>query len=69
MAANQRRAHDLGLFGMERASKRKLRQVGSSLSVTLDPELLNEIVPGARAGDEVEVGLEGGKLVIRKARR
>lgn len=65
LEASQRRARALGLFGPERVSRRKLRQVGTSLSVTLDKGLLRELMPDAKAGDEVEVGLEGGKIVIR----
>ena len=62
---SQRRAEKLGLFGPRRVSRRKLRQVGSSLSVTLDRGILRELMPDAKAGDEVEVGLEGDKIVIR----
>lgn len=62
---NQRRASALGFYGMERVSRRKLRQVGSSLSVTLDPAILRDLMPNAKAGDEVEVGREGKKIVIR----
>jgi DNA-binding MarR family transcriptional regulator len=62
----QERARELGLFGAERVTRRKLRQVGSSLSVTLDPEVLEKILPGAKPGDEVEVGLEGDKIVVRR---
>jgi len=64
----QKRARELGLHGIERSSRRKLRQVGSSLSVTLDPELLRELFPHAKAGDEVEVGREGSRIVIRPVR-
>lgn len=65
VAESQRRAEELGLFGPRRVSRRKLRQVGSSLSVTLDRGILRELLPDAKAGDEVEVGLEGDKIVIR----
>lgn len=63
--AGERRARALGLYGARRVTRRKLRQVGSSLSVTLDRGILSELLPGAKAGDEVEVGLEGDKIVIR----
>lgn len=63
--AGERRAAALGLYGPRRLSRRKLRQVGSSLSVTLDRGILRELLPHAKAGDEVEVGLEGDKIVIR----
>lgn len=63
----QRRAQKLGLFGPQRVSRRKLRQVGSSLSITLDRGILQKILPGAKAGDELEVGLEGDRIVIRQA--
>lgn len=62
---NQRRATTLGLFGPDRVSRRKLRQVGSSLSVTLDAALLRELMPDVKAGDEVEIGREGKRIVIR----
>lgn len=65
VAESQRRAEELGLFGPRRVSRRKLRQVGSSLSVTLDRDILRELLPDAKAGDEVEIGLEGDKIVIR----
>ena len=61
----ERRAAALGLYGPRRVSRRKLRQVGSSLSVTLDRGLLRELMPDAKPGDEVEIGLEGDKIVIR----
>lgn len=58
------KARALGLLGLEHSSSRKLRRTGTSISVTLDPELLALIAPGAKAGDRVTVGRLGNRIVI-----
>lgn len=64
--AAQRMARELGLFGPERASRRKLQRSGTSIVVTLDPALLEEALGGASVGDEVEVGRLGDAIIIRR---
>lgn len=59
-------ARQLGLFGAEHVSRRRLRRTGTSISVSLDPELLQRLAPGTTAGDEVLVGLQGNKIVIQR---
>lgn len=60
-------ARELGLLGIDHARRRKLRRTGTSISVTLDPELLALIAPGAKVGDKVTVGRLGNKIVIERA--
>ena len=59
-------ASALGLFGLEQAGRRKLLRAGNSLAVSLDPELLAEILPGAKPGMEVRVGRVGRRIVIEQ---
>lgn len=64
----QQLARKLGLYGLEHASKRKLQRTGtSSITVTLDPDLLKEVVPNAKPGTTVTVGRQGDAIVIRAA--
>lgn len=58
-------ARGLGLFGVQNAKRRKLTTVGTSLGVTLDKELREAL--GVVKGDDLEVGLQGDAIVIRKA--
>lgn len=62
----QRLAQRLGLFGVQGRKRRKLLKTGGSLAVTLDPELLREVLGKARAGTYVQVGREGGRIVITR---
>lgn len=57
-------AHELGLFGVENQHRRKLLRTGNSLAVTIDPDLIRDILDGATAGEEVRVGRMGRKIVI-----
>lgn len=57
-------AYRLGLFGIENAQLRKLLKTGTSIAVTLDPELIRDVLHGAKPGQAVKVGKEGGKIVI-----
>ncbi len=67
LPALQQLARKLGLYGVEHASKRTLQRTGSSITVTLDPDLLREVVPGAKPGTKVTVGRQGDAIVIRAA--
>lgn len=67
LPALQQLARKIGLYGVEHASTRTLQRTGSSITVTLDPELLREIVPNAKPGTKVTVGLQGDGIVIRAA--
>lgn len=67
LPALQQLARRLGLYGVEHASRRKLQRTGTSITVTLDPDLLREVVPGARPGTVVTVGRQGDAIVIRAA--
>ncbi|MBI4393282.1 MAG: hypothetical protein HY556_05725 [Euryarchaeota archaeon] len=57
-------AHRLGLFGVEDRRRRKLQRTGNSITVSLDPAILREVMPGAKPGDIVIVGRQGDKIVI-----
>lgn len=59
-------AERLGLFGLQGKKRRKLLKTGGSLAVTLDPELLREVLGKARAGTYVQVGREGDRIVITR---
>lgn len=67
LPAIQQLARKLGLYGIENVSKRKLQRTGTSITVTLDPGLLREVVPNARPGTTVAVGRQGDSIVIRAA--
>lgn len=60
-------AHRLGLFGVEQRQRRKLQRTGNSVTVSLDPRLLEEALRGAGPGDMVEVGRQGDRIVILPA--
>lgn len=66
VARAQALGHKLGMFGVESVSRRKIRQTGTSVSVTLDPALLREIAPDASPGDDLLVGRQGDRIVIRR---
>lgn len=57
-------AAELGLYGIENASTRKLLRTGTSVAVTLDPGLVRDVLHGAKPGDPVKVGRQGGRIVI-----
>lgn len=63
----QQLARKLGLYGLEHATERTLQRTGSSITVTLDPELLREVVPNAKPGTKVTVGRQGDAIVILPA--
>jgi antitoxin component of MazEF toxin-antitoxin module len=46
---------------------RKLLKTGNSIAVSLDPDLLQEILPGAEPGTAVKVGRQGDRIVIGPA--
>lgn len=58
-------AHRLGLFGVEDRQRRRLLKNGNSFMVTLDPALVREVLRGAKPGEEIEVGRQGDRIVIR----
>lgn len=57
-------ARRLGLFGIEDKHRRKLLRTGNSIAVSLDPELVRDVLHGAKPGAEVFVGRQGDKIVI-----
>lgn len=57
-------ARGLGLFGVEQTGKRKLIRAGNSLAVTLDPELVADVLHGAKAGSTVRVGRIGKRIFV-----
>jgi hypothetical protein len=67
VAEAQALAHKLGLFGIENAQTRKLLRTGTSVAVTLDPDLLRDVLGSAKPGQMVKVGKEGNKIVITSA--
>jgi hypothetical protein len=60
-------AKRLGMFGLEDARSRKLQRTGTSLCVTLDPELLRKTFPRAKRGSVVRVGSQGSRIIIEEA--
>lgn len=65
-------AHQLGLFGVEDATERKLLKTGNSLMVSIDPTLAKSVLGTTRPGADVRVGRFGDRIVIElasKARR
>jgi len=68
VARSQKLARQLGLFGPEHPTPRKLVKNGSSLAVTLDKESLREILGHDPAsGETVMVGRRGSSIVIERA--
>lgn len=65
--ALQQLARTLGMYGIDRMQTRRLLRTGGSLAVTLDPELLKEVIGDAKAGTQVKVGREGNRIVIEAA--
>jgi hypothetical protein len=65
VTAGQAEARRLGLFGIENASTRKLQRTGSSVTVSLDPELLRDVLGRAKPGTKVRVGRHGDHIAIR----
>lgn len=66
-AAVQDLAHELGLYGLEDGSDRKLLRTGNSLAVTLPPSLVEEVLGGIGPGGEVRVGRVGDRIVVEPA--
>lgn len=59
-------ARDLGLFGIESDRTRSLLKVGNSVAVSLDPQLIRDVLGGAKPGDQVRVGRHGKRIVIER---
>lgn len=57
-------ARSLGLYGVEDSHERKLLQTGNSTTVSLDPQLVRDVLKGARPGSIVRVGRLGNRIVI-----
>lgn len=57
-------ARDLGLYGIENAGVRKLLRAGNSIAVSLDPELVADVLKGAKPGTSVRVGRVGRRIVV-----
>ncbi|MHB8586213.1 MAG: hypothetical protein ACYDDF_10330 [Thermoplasmatota archaeon] len=65
VARTQKLAHQIGLFGIEHPTARKLVRNGSSLAVTLDREWLRELLGhDAAPGESVIVGRRGASIVV-----
>lgn len=58
-------AERLGLFGLQDVQRRKILQIGNSMGVSIDPELLRDIIPGAGVGTEVLIGKKGDAIALR----
>lgn len=63
----RKEAHRIGLFGMEQKRRRKLQRTGNSVTVSLDPEMLRDVLKGAGPGTVVEVGRVGDHIEVRLA--
>lgn len=61
-------AQRLGLLDMGKPKRRKLQRTGNSVTVSLDRELLEDVLGGAGPGDTVEVGRQGDHIAIRRAK-
>jgi antitoxin MazE len=44
--------------------ERKVTKIGNSIGITLPPELLKQV--GLAQGDDVQVEVKGGKIIVRK---
>lgn len=62
-------AHDLGLYGLEQSSTRRLLRAGNSVAVTLDPQLVKDLLHGVGPGTPVRVGRLGSRIFIEPLRR
>lgn len=60
-------ARRLGLMGPEREEHRSLLRIGNSIGLTIDPEVLRDVVGEAHPGVDVVVSVEGDAIVIRRA--
>lgn len=60
-------AHELGLFGLEQVGTRRLLRAGNSIAVTLDPQLVEEVLSGAKPGTKVRVGRLGKRIFVEPA--
>lgn len=60
----QETAHRLGLYGVEDSRPRKLLRTGNSVAVSLDPELVRNVLRGMKPGGTVRVGRQGDRIVI-----
>jgi len=67
VARLQKEAHRLGLYGLEDAQLRKLLRTGNSIAVSLDPNLIRQVLGDRKPGDAVRVGREGRRIVIEPA--
>jgi hypothetical protein len=63
----QELAHTLGLFGLQGVQQRTLLRTGNSLAVSIDPDLLRDVLGNPNAGDKVRVGRQGNRIVIESA--
>lgn len=61
----QAEARRMGLFGIESATTRKLQRTGSSVTVTLDADLLRDVLRRAKPGTKVRVGRHGDHVAIQ----
>lgn len=66
-AKAQKAAHKLGLFGLEQTQLRKLLKTGNSVAVSLDPELVRDVLGGLEPGGTVRIGRLGNRIVIEAA--
>lgn len=60
----QAEARRLGLFGLENATTRTLQRTGTSVTVSLDPDLLRDVLQRAKPGTKVRVGRHGDHIAI-----
>ncbi len=61
----QAEARRLGLFGIENATTRTLQRTGTSVTVSLDPDLLRDVLRRAKPGTKVRVGRHGDHIAIQ----
>jgi hypothetical protein len=57
-------AHEIGLFGLEQFGTRKLLRAGNSIAVSLDPQLVKDVLKGAKPGASVRVGRLGRRIFV-----
>lgn len=68
-ADNRHMAEELGLFGPTDLRSRKILQTGSSIAVSIDPQLAREVLGDVRPGDAVVMGRRGRWIVIGPAEK